>query len=36
VPKIKGLTKRYMFSQKELNIVPKIKGLANRYMFSQE
>jgi hypothetical protein len=34
VPKGKGLTKRYRFSQEELKVVPKGKGLNKRYRFS--
>jgi hypothetical protein len=30
VPKRKGLTKKYMFKQKELKVAPKGKGLAKK------
>jgi hypothetical protein len=36
VPKGKGLTKKYRFSPKILEVVPKGESLAKRYMFSHE
>ncbi len=36
MPKGKGLTKRYRFSEEELKVVPKKKGLDKIYRFSQE
>jgi hypothetical protein len=30
VPKSKGLTKKYRFSQEELEVVPKSKGLTKK------
>jgi hypothetical protein len=35
MPKGKGLTKKYKFSQK-LEVVPKCKSLAKKYRFSHE
>ncbi len=36
MPKTKGLTKRYRFSQEKLEVVPKGKGLTKRYRFSHK
>ncbi len=36
MPKGKGLTKKYKFSQKNLKVVPKGKSLAKRYRFNRE